>query len=323
MATTRPAPQAELDTAHSRYLRLAAERDRLVDAIAEFDDDGAGIPDTLHDERDDIDRHVLDAAEDLLGALGYTRHAIRGDEGQDRESYTDEQDRESYSTDGDSTPELRALTARAVDVIENEADLVRDDDTGDRSAEVKRLIRALPDGPTLHRLADTFTAEASEVFDETDEDRASFGDPVRYAFKRLPLLTWEDAGNDGPDGEHDQNADTLVVAHGYWSLGPNDPDTWSVELIAQDEDLDEIVTDSVHLGHFPTEAAAKDAAETYERDHRATTESRPTMTTMTETTCPRCKRPAYGWPVKRPDTCSPKHWAHCIRNIAPREDVKR
>jgi hypothetical protein len=98
MATTRPAPQTEIDTAHSRYLRLATERDRLVDAIAEYDDDGAGIPDTLHDERDDIDRHVLDAAEDLLGALGYTRHAIRGDEGQDRESYTDEQDRESYDT---------------------------------------------------------------------------------------------------------------------------------------------------------------------------------------------------------------------------------
>ncbi len=30
--------------------------------------------------------------------------------------------------------------------------------------------------------------------------------------------------------------------------------------------------------------------------------------------CPRCKRPAVGWPLRRPDICSSKDWAHCIRN---------
>jgi hypothetical protein len=91
------------------------------------------------------------------------------------------------------TPEGRALLARAVDIIENEADLVRDDDSGGRSAEVKRLVRALPDGPTRHRLIDTFGAEADEVFGETAEDRASFGDPVRYAFERMPASEYREA----------------------------------------------------------------------------------------------------------------------------------
>ncbi len=29
--------------------------------------------------------------------------------------------------------------------------------------------------------------------------------------------------------------------------------------------------------------------------------------------CPRCKRPAVGWPLRRGDRCSPKDWANCIR----------
>ena len=29
--------------------------------------------------------------------------------------------------------------------------------------------------------------------------------------------------------------------------------------------------------------------------------------------CPRCKREAVGWPWRRPDVCSPKTWASCIR----------
>lgn len=29
--------------------------------------------------------------------------------------------------------------------------------------------------------------------------------------------------------------------------------------------------------------------------------------------CPRCKRIVTGWPVSRPDSCSPKHWQHCMR----------
>lgn len=31
-------------------------------------------------------------------------------------------------------------------------------------------------------------------------------------------------------------------------------------------------------------------------------------------TCPRCKREARGWPLKRADLCSPKHWVYCIRD---------
>jgi len=30
--------------------------------------------------------------------------------------------------------------------------------------------------------------------------------------------------------------------------------------------------------------------------------------------CPRCKREAVGWPLVRPDYCSPKDWASCLRN---------
>jgi hypothetical protein len=32
-----------------------------------------------------------------------------------------------------------------------------------------------------------------------------------------------------------------------------------------------------------------------------------------EVICPRCKRKAVGWPLRRKDLCSPKHWANCIR----------
>lgn len=31
------------------------------------------------------------------------------------------------------------------------------------------------------------------------------------------------------------------------------------------------------------------------------------------TICPRCKRRAVGWPLKRGDKCSPKGWVACIR----------
>ena len=37
-------------------------------------------------------------------------------------------------------------------------------------------------------------------------------------------------------------------------------------------------------------------------------------------TCPRCKREAVGWPLKRPDICSPKGWAYCIRD--PEDIIK-
>lgn len=29
--------------------------------------------------------------------------------------------------------------------------------------------------------------------------------------------------------------------------------------------------------------------------------------------CPRCKREAVGWPLKRRDICSPKDWIYCLR----------
>ena len=31
--------------------------------------------------------------------------------------------------------------------------------------------------------------------------------------------------------------------------------------------------------------------------------------------CPRCKREVVGWPLRRSDNCSPKHWVTCIRNL--------
>lgn len=30
--------------------------------------------------------------------------------------------------------------------------------------------------------------------------------------------------------------------------------------------------------------------------------------------CPRCKREIHPWPLERGAICSPKGWAHCIRN---------
>lgn len=38
------------------------------------------------------------------------------------------------------------------------------------------------------------------------------------------------------------------------------------------------------------------------------------------TQCDRCKRETNGWPLKRADVCSPKHWARCIRQ--PRNVAK-
>jgi hypothetical protein len=35
-----------------------------------------------------------------------------------------------------------------------------------------------------------------------------------------------------------------------------------------------------------------------------------------EVVCPRCHRPAVGWPLERGDRCSPPDWANCIRDPA-------
>lgn len=70
--TTTDMTQSDIDAAHARYLALASERDRLADTVIEASHSGS-IPSRLHDARDDIDREVLDAAEELLAALGYAR----------------------------------------------------------------------------------------------------------------------------------------------------------------------------------------------------------------------------------------------------------
>lgn len=63
------------------------------------------------------------------------------------------------------------------------------------------------------------------------------------------------------EGFHDQNADTVLVPHGYWSLclAENRSD-WRLTLIEQNEALDEIIAEP-YTGVFPTEVAAKRFAE--------------------------------------------------------------
>jgi hypothetical protein len=72
-------------------------------------------------------------------------------------------------------------------------------------------------------------------------------------------LQWHSAGTDEP---RDQNADTALVEHGYWSLGPASDGAWSVELVEQNDDLT-VIGHPVSL-HRATEAEAKLAAETHE-----------------------------------------------------------
>lgn len=79
------------------------------------------------------------------------------------------------------------------------------------------------------------------------------------------MLTWEAADSDEPG---DQNADSELVDHGYWSLGPA-RDGWGVELIEQDEELEEIFGGAgIHLGYFTFEDEAKTAANEYEEEKR-------------------------------------------------------
>jgi hypothetical protein len=59
------------------------------------------------------------------------------------------------------------------------------------------------------------------------------------------------------EGWHDQNADTGLVAHGYWALSlSDDRQNWTLRLWEQNEDLDEII-DEPYKGSFPSEAEAK------------------------------------------------------------------
>lgn len=98
----------------------------------------------------------------------------------------------------------------------------------------------------------TCTDECVDTHPDHQEMRNDDGDVL--------TLVWTDAGNDEPG---DQNADTELDEHGYWSLGPDGTNgEWAVELIKRDVYLTE--TGSVQLGRFPSEEAAKAAAALYE-----------------------------------------------------------
>jgi hypothetical protein len=73
-------------------------------------------------------------------------------------------------------------------------------------------------------------------------------------------LQWESAGTDDPG---DQNAESQLGPHAYWSIGPTFDSAWSVELIQRDDDLQEI--GGLTLQRQPTEQDAKAAAQAAER----------------------------------------------------------
>ncbi|MEB3023040.1 MULTISPECIES: hypothetical protein [Mycolicibacter] len=59
------------------------------------------------------------------------------------------------------------------------------------------------------------------------------------------------------DEWHDQNADTQLVAHGYWSLClAEDRQQWRLVLLEQNESLDEVIAEHCER-LFDTEADAK------------------------------------------------------------------
>jgi hypothetical protein len=74
------------------------------------------------------------------------------------------------------------------------------------------------------------------------------------------MLVWESALTDEPG---DQNADSNLGDHAYWSLSPNSGQRWSVELITRTDELTE-TSDGFHLGEFASERKAKHAAQTRE-----------------------------------------------------------
>ncbi|MDV3306833.1 hypothetical protein K7Z75_24730 [Mycobacterium avium subsp. hominissuis] len=55
----------------------------------------------------------------------------------------------------------------------------------------------------------------------------------------------------------DQNADTTLVPHGYWSLCRTDDHAeWRLTLLEQSDDLSEIIAEP-YTGTFPSETDAK------------------------------------------------------------------
>ena len=91
--------------------------------------------------------------------------------------------------------------------------------------------------------------------------------------ERPGALVWEDADN-GPDADGDANASSTITEPDigavsmWWSLGRNVDNTWGVELIGATASLDIIEAAGIHLGHFTTDANAKQAAQEYENAAR-------------------------------------------------------
>ncbi len=88
-------------------------------------------------------------------------------------------------------------------------------------------------------------------------------------------LTWTHDESNGPDRYADQYADSALTAptfgirSAFWHLSALAPDAWVVTLRAQDGDDVEISDAGKTMGNdFPTEQAAKDAAQRYEQANR-------------------------------------------------------
>jgi hypothetical protein len=76
-----------------------------------------------------------------------------------------------------------------------------------------------------------------------------------------------------------------------------------------------------------TSRSFSEGGDRYIRDalRKALGEDKPKIATKpTGPVCPRCKRVATGWSLRRADVCSPKDWAQCIRQMADVEaDIAR
>lgn len=102
-------------------------------------------------------------------------------------------------------------------------------------------------------LMEEMSAACGEYVREAEEDD---DEPEREE------LIWGDAGN---DGHRDQNASTQLVEHGFWSLGDN-CDGWTIELVVQDEDLNDVEYN--HRAKLLTEVLAKAHAQEIEDNGR-------------------------------------------------------
>jgi hypothetical protein len=89
---------------------------------------------------------------------------------------------------------------------------------------------------------------------------------MRAEIATVPVLTWESALHDGAPGG--QNAASALqqpeCTSTHWSLGQQANGTWGIELIGVNHG-EEVPTAGFHLGHYPTEQGAKNAAEQAEQ----------------------------------------------------------